>query len=124
MSNEPKYRPSLTLAQIDALVAAVGYQCDSSENVSHLGDAIDAAKVLRVFQFKAQVGVTAPASIPTGNKPGRPSAMDIMRQDAKETKQAAMTYEEAVYQNSIWPHSLQPLPTNIQAILDAGESQA
>jgi len=119
MSNEPKYRPSLTLPQIDALVSLIGEHLDSQASVSDKGDLIAAAKVLRVFQFKAQMGVTQPASVPTGGKPGRMSAVDMVMLDHKPAQ--VMTYDEAVTQAHFYTQLSQPVPTNIQAILDAGE---
>lgn len=121
MSNEPKYRPSLTLAQIDALVAAVGYQCDNSTNVSHLGDAIDAAKVLRLFQMKAEIGLNSPASIPTGGKPGRLSALDIVRQDILDT---TISYAEAETQAAFYKSLGQAVPEHIAKILNDGAPQS
>jgi hypothetical protein len=51
----PKYRPTLTLAQIDAILEAIGYVLTSCENVTGKEDLINAAKSLRLMQFKAQI---------------------------------------------------------------------
>ena len=122
MSNEPKYRPSLTLPQIDALVQLVGEHLDSQASVTGLEDLISAAKVLRVFQFKAQMGVTQPASVPTGGKPGRMSAVDLVMLDHRP--EVAPSYSEAVTQAAFYQQLGQPVPTHIQAIINDGAPQS
>jgi hypothetical protein len=116
----PKYRPYLTLPQIDAIVSSLGEYVPQP----HSQEIKEAITALRLLQIKAETGVVGSAYVSTGNKPGKVSAVDLVKETTSfmgDLPVPTMTYEEAVYQNSIWPHSLQPLPANIQAILDKGE---
>lgn len=79
MSNNPKYRPSLTLAEIEALLEVAESWIDTLANpLPHLGSAI---RTLKLTVMKANLGVTQPAYVPTGTKPGPVSQRNIVMAD-------------------------------------------
>lgn len=79
MSNNPKYRPSLTLLEIQALLEVAESCADTTTNpLPHLGSAI---RTLKLTVMKAELGVTQPAYVPTGTKPGPVSQRNIVMAD-------------------------------------------
>lgn len=87
MATEPKYRPYLTLAQIQALLECA----EDMENCSgyyneNLRPAINNLKMLLL---KIDMGATSSAYVPTGNKPGPASQKDILMQGEDKYTESA-----------------------------------
>lgn len=105
MSNNPKYRPSLTLLEIQALIEAAE---DMSNWISFTvtPELSNAIKTLKLTVMKANLGVTQPAYIPTGTKPGPVSQRNIVMADEtpilKDTPEDwSKAYTEWKFYNSL-----------------------
>jgi hypothetical protein len=117
---EPKYRPCLTLPEIEAVIESL----ESLEALDSL--ARSALITLRLLALKAGSGRISAAYVPTGTKPGRMSAVDLIRGDIPAKQEVdefgpVGTYPRAVEEAKTYRSLNMPVPTNIQAILDKGE---
>lgn len=93
-SNSAKFRPSLTLEQIKALIQAASYDLSYSAETSHHDDLEKARKVLALTEAKANLGAINPSYVPTGTKPGRPSLIDSIKSDLAETQKPSYSTPE------------------------------
>lgn len=122
MSKEPKYRPYLTLAQIQALAQAAEY-CSDNNCLTETMELKPAINNLKMLLLKIDMDAVSPAFVPTGGKPGRASAVEILKKDAEDdlAKQVReMPYPQAVEAAKTYKSLGMEVPANIQAILDAG----
>lgn len=120
----PKYRPTLTMDEIESLIEAADFYEPTCEVVKETLKT--ASRNLKMFKFKADMGVNAPASITTGKKPGPTSARDILLADEKEdtAKQLkSMPLEQAKVAAQTYKSLGVPVPADIQAILDSETSE-
>lgn len=70
---QPKFRPSLTLDEIQSLVSYI--ETGETEQQADLTKAIN---TLKLTLAKADLGAISPAYVPTGTKPGRVSAVELV----------------------------------------------
>jgi len=76
MNTNAKFRPSLTLSQIKLLAKALSLYENSAElQTEETSDLLAAKKTLGLTLAKADLGAITPSYVPTGTKPGRPSAV-------------------------------------------------
>ena len=120
----PKYRPTLTMDEIESLIEAADFYETNCPVVTNTLKS--ASRSLKMFKFKADMGVNAPASITTGKKPGPVSKRDILlseEEDSLEKQLKSMPLEQAKMAAQTYKSLGVPVPADIQAILDSEESQ-
>jgi hypothetical protein len=104
-----KYLPTLTMDEITCIIEALETQ--ESQSVSSMA----ALRNLKMFKFKADLGVNAPASISTGRKPGPTSARDILL--APEPPKP-MSLEQAKVAAEMYKNLGVEVPANITTIIN------
>lgn len=72
MATAPKFRPSLTIEQLQAIEAALAQAPQSPETASAL-------QAIRIFNFKIGAGANSPAYVPTGT--AKPSLAKVEAAD-------------------------------------------
>lgn len=117
MSKEPKYRPYLTLPEIKSLIQLI----EECQEVS-LNSVLTTLKLLTI---KAESGMIGSSYVPTGNKPGPTSKVDIIKADISsvyDKQRKDMPYSQAVTAAKIYTDLGQSVPQDIQTIIDLGDT--
>lgn len=116
-----KYRPTFTMAEINALINSIEAMKNYAESEQPI-ELDSALQTLKMFKFKAELGINKPASITTGSKPGPASKLDIIKQDAEEDiakKLKEMPYAQALTAAETYKQLGIEVPADIQIILNA-----
>ena len=113
----PKYRPYLTLEELQVtLNALTQYEPEEGESI-HLKSATTA---LRMLMLKIDGGIVSSAYVPTGNKPGPASARDILLSPDKSPE---VSKEEALTQISIYKNLGQEIPAHLTKYLEDSNNE-
>lgn len=105
----PKYRPSLTADEIDAIIYALE-NLGNPEPTPNAINNISALKNLKLFKMKIDMDMKTPAHVTTGGKTGRPSALDIIKDEpVKEISE-----HEAKTQIQLYKDLGMPIPEELK----------
>jgi hypothetical protein len=118
-NNVAKYRPYLTIAQIDALINLLqfakdcSYVCQEGFKTEEGGALDEATKTLKLLQIKVGAGAVSSSYVPTGNKPGPVSVGDRLM-----APEPVMSYEQALIAHKFYSDLSAHTPPAIQSIID------